>query len=149
VTEYIEATVDKFIFKVATDRYYSSDGVWAKLEGNLVRLGISDFLQQRNGDIAFATLKSAGSPISLGDEIAALETIKVNISLPAPISGEIMEANPVVETEPERINQDPYGRGWLILVKPADWEKDRSKLMEAASYFEKMKRDAEQEIGNK
>ena len=59
MTEFLETTVDKFIFKVATDRYYSSEGLWAQAEGNLVRIGLSDFLQQRSGDVAFAEVKPA------------------------------------------------------------------------------------------
>ncbi len=146
MTEYLEATIDKFIFRVATDRSYSSQGVWVKREGSLVRIGLADFIQQRNGDIAFVTFQGAGKRVSTEDEIASIETIKVNISIVSPLSGEIMETNPAVESEPERINQDPYGSGWLALLKPAEWEKDRSSLMEAGAYFEKMKHDAEQEI---
>ena len=77
----LETTIDKFTFKVATDRYYTSEGVWAKPDGARVRVGLSDFLQQRSGDVAFAEVKPAGTSVRFGDEIAGIETIKVNISL--------------------------------------------------------------------
>mgnify|MGYP000211826602 CR=1 FL=1 len=63
--EFLEVTVDKFTFKVATDRVYSREGVWALAEGNRVRIGLSDFLQQRSGDIAFAEIKPAGTLVAL------------------------------------------------------------------------------------
>ena len=79
--EYLEATVDKFIFQVATDRLYSPDGVWALAEGNRVRVGFTDYLQQHNGDVAFVHVKPAGTKLAAGDEVAELETIKANVSL--------------------------------------------------------------------
>ena len=117
MTEYLETTVDKFIFKVATDRFYNGEGVWAKAEGGLVRIGLSDFLQQRSGDVAFAEVKPAGTQLAVGDEVAVIETIKVNISLASPVSGKIVEVNPAMETAPEAINQDPYGAGWLAVIE--------------------------------
>ena len=66
--EFLEVTVDKFTFKVATDRFYTREGVWALVEGNRVRIGLSDFLQQRSGDIAFAEVKPVGTAVAVGDE---------------------------------------------------------------------------------
>jgi glycine cleavage system H protein len=145
MTEYLETTVDKFIFKVATDCYYSSEGVWAKEEGNLVRIGLSDFLQQRSGDVAFAEVKPAGTELQSGEEAAVIETIKVNISLSSPLSGKVVEVNPAAEESPEAINQDPYGAGWLALIEAADWEADRARLMDPQAYFKMMKVEAEEE----
>ena len=84
MTEFLETTVDKFIFKVAADRYYSSEGLWAQEDGNRIRIGLSDFLQQRNGDVAFAEVKPEGTVLAVGDEVATIETIKVTISLTSP-----------------------------------------------------------------
>ena len=66
MTEFLETTVDKFIFRVATDRFYSSEGVWAKEENGRVRIGLSDFVQQRSGDVAFAEIKPVGTSLALG-----------------------------------------------------------------------------------
>ena len=70
MTDYLETTVDKFTFKVATDRLYNAEGIWAKPEGKLVRIGLSDFLQQHSGDVAFAEVKPVGVAVAFGDEIA-------------------------------------------------------------------------------
>jgi glycine cleavage system H protein len=143
--EFLETTVDKFIFKVATDRYYSSEGIWAQAEGNRVRIGLTDFLQQRSGDVAFAEVKPAGTALAAGDEVAVIETIKVNISLTSPVSGRVAEVNPAMETAPEAINKDPYGEGWLAMIEAADWEADRARLLDPQAYFNLMKGQAEEE----
>jgi len=144
--EYLETTVDKFTFKVAIDCLYNEEGIWAKPEGNLVRIGLSDFLQQRNGDVAFAEVKPVGTQVASGDEIAVIETIKVNISLTSPVTGKVVEVNPAMATAPEAINQDPFGAGWLAVVEATDWEIDKSQLLDPQAYFAKMKVEAEQEV---
>jgi len=143
--EFLETTVDKFIFKVATDRYYSSEGIWAQAEGNRVRIGLTDFLQQRSGDVAFAEVKPEGTALVAGDEVAVIETIKVNISLTSPVSGRVAEVNPAMETAPETINKDPYGEGCLAMIEAADWEADRARLLDPQAYFNLMKGQAEEE----
>jgi glycine cleavage system H protein len=143
--EFLETTVDKFTFKVATDRYYTSEGLWAQAEGNRVRIGLTDFLQQRSGDVAFAEVKPTGTVLAAGDEVAVIETIKVNISLTSPVGGTVVEVNPAMDTAPEAINQDPYGEGWLVMMEAADWEADRARLLDAQAYFNLMKGQAEEE----
>lgn len=143
--EYLETTVDKFTFKVATDRYYNDEGIWALAEGNRIRIGMTDFLQQRSGDIAFAEVKPEGTTLEAGDEVAVIETIKVNVSLTSPVSGTVVEVNPAMELSPEVINQDPYGEGWLVVIEASDWPKDRARLLDPQAYFELMKRQAEEE----
>ena len=145
MTQYLELTADKFTFKVATDRFYTREGVWVQPEADRVRVGLSDFLQQRSGDIAFAEIKAVGTPLAIGDEVASIETIKVNVALNSPISGKVIEVNPAMDSAPEAINQDPYGTGWLAVIAASDWETDRSRLFDAAAYFEVVKREAEEE----
>lgn len=147
--EFLETTVDKFTFKVATDRLYNQEGVWAKPEGKLVRIGLSDFLQQHSGDVAFAEIQPEGKTVAFGDEVAVIETIKVNISLSAPLSGKVVETNPEMETAPEAINQDPYGDGWLALIEATDWEAERVQLLDPQAYFAHMKIEAEREVNKK
>jgi glycine cleavage system H protein len=145
MTEYLETTVDKFIFRVATDRYYSAEGLWVKPEGDFVRIGLSDFVQQRSGDVAFAEMKDEGTEVTPEDEIAVIETIKVDISFVSPVTGTVAEVNPMMEDSPEVINQDPYGDGWLAVVNVRDWESDKAMLLDHQRYFEKMKVEAEEE----
>jgi glycine cleavage system H protein len=158
--EFLEVTVDKFTFKVAVDRFYTREGVWVLpsplrasapplLQGEghqQVRIGLSDFLQQRSGDIAFAEVKPLGTILAVGDEVASIETIKVNVALSSPVSGSVIEVNPAMDTTPETINQDPYGAGWLAVMATSDWDPDRSRLLDAAAYFEVVKRQAEEEM---
>ena len=142
---FLETTVDKFTFKVATDRFYSTEGVWVKEENGRVRIGLSDFVQQRSGDVAFADIKAVGTILAVGDDIASIETIKVNITYTCPVSGKIVEVNPAMSDAPEAINQDPYGAGWLAVVEVADWDAERVKLLDPQAYFEIMKGHAEEE----
>jgi glycine cleavage system H protein len=143
--EMLELTVDKFTFRVPKGLYYSEAGVWLKLEGNTARLGLSDFAQQRSGDAAFAEVKPAGTALKPGDEFAAIETIKVDIGLPSPVSGAIVEVNPALEDAPERINEDPYGQGWLARVELAAWEADKGRLLDVDAYYALIKVQAEEE----
>ncbi len=144
---YLEFSIDKFNFQTATDRYYNDEGVWAKLENNRVRIGISDFLQQRSGDVAFVELKPVGTQVAFRDEIAVIETIKVNISLSSPITGKVIELNSAMATSPEIINEDPYQAGWLMVIEPSAWEDDRRRLLAAQDYYDKIKEEAGREKG--
>lgn len=146
--DYLELMIDKFIFRIATDRFYSKEGVWVKKDHREARLGISDYLQQRSGDIAFVEVKPVGTKIKLGDEIAVIETIKVNISLPSPVSGKVIDINPLLKTAPETINQDPYASGWFVVIEAEDWENDSKTMIDAQKYLKSIKTEAEEEIGS-
>jgi glycine cleavage system H protein len=145
MTEFLETTVDKFTFKVATDRLYTADHLWVKWSDDLVQIGVSDYLQQSSGDVAFAEPKSVGTILTLGDELAMIETMKTNLSVPSPVSGVIKLINPRLEDEPELVNNDPYGEGWLAQVEPRDWDTDKTNLLDATTYFEQMRVEAEAE----
>ncbi len=148
MAEFLEYTLDKFTFKVATDRFYNPEGVWAKAEGNQVTVGVSDFFQQRNGDVAFAEVKDVGTAVAANDEFATIETIKVDVELPCPVSGTIAAVNEKLELEAEVINQDPYGEGWLAVIAAANWAADQANLMTPEVYFEHMKVQAQEEAEN-
>jgi glycine cleavage system H protein len=135
MNDFLETTYEKFTFRVAVDCYFSPEGIWCRKEEGLVRMGLSDFLQQRSGDVAFAETVQLGTTLRVGDEVATIETIKVNISLTSPISGTVLETNPSLKDAPEIINQDPYGDGWIALMQPNDWEADRAHLLNAQSYL--------------
>jgi glycine cleavage system H protein len=143
---YLEYKIDKFIFRVADDRYYTDDGLWVKPENNHLRIGISDYLQQRSGDVAFAEVKPEGTLLSIGDELVVIETIKVNISLVSPVTGTVLEVNPILDTTPEAINQDPYGTGWLAVMETEEELHSIRHLLVPLTYFSKIKKDAEQEV---
>ena len=143
--DYLETTVDKFIFRVATDRLYSPEGAWALADGDRIRIGTTDFLQQRSGDVAFAEVRPPGRTLAVGDEIALIETIKANVEVPSPVAGTVVEANPALQLAPEAINQDPYGDGWLAVIEPTNWSRDGAALLDPEAYLELMRRQAEEE----
>jgi glycine cleavage system H protein len=146
MTEYLETTVDKFIFKVATDRLYTPEGLWAKNEDLVVRVGVTDFFQQRNGDIAFVNLQPVDTVLKRDDEVASVETIKVNLSLASPVTGKIISVNKNVEAKPEIINQDPYGEGYLCQLSADNWTEESKRLLSPEHYFVVMKKEAEEEV---
>jgi len=125
--------------------YDNDTGVWVRQEGSLARLGLSDFGQQRSGDKGVAEVKPAETTLNPGDEFASVETIKVNVILPSPVTGAIVEVNSALEDAPELINQDPYGKGWLAAVELTDWEADKVKLLDADAYYALVKEQAEEE----
>ena len=143
--DFLETTVDKFTFKVAMDRFYNAEGVWAKQENKHVRIGLSDFVQQHSGDVAFAEIKPVGTTLAAGEEVATIETIKVNITYSSPVSGVIVEVNPGMNDAPEAINQDPYGSGWLAVLEVQHWDLDRTALLDPQAYFKVMQIQAEEE----
>jgi glycine cleavage system H protein len=119
MTDFIELTVDKFTFRIATDRDYDPQGLWLLETPGGVRVGLSDYLQQRIGDVAFAEVQPEGTALGVGDELASLETIKVSLAVASPLTGTLGACNALLETEPEVLNADPYGDGWLADVVPS------------------------------
>lgn len=148
--EFLRATVDKFTFLVATDRLYTAEGVWVLWDQpqgpNVVRLGVTDFMQQRNGDVAFVSLKPPGTAIKVGDEFAEIETMKVTIGIASPVAGTIVQLNEAFTLKPETINEDPYGKGWLAEIETKNWETDRGRLLDAKAYLAVMQSQAEEEL---
>jgi glycine cleavage system H protein len=145
-SEFIETTVDKFVFRVKRGCWYSPSGVWVQPEDGVGRVGVSDFLQQRSGDVAFVDVQPVGTVLAPGDEFASIETMKVDLSLESPASGTITAVNERLVGSPELVNQDPYGEGWLALVELSDWEGDRGALLDAEGYLETMRAQALEEM---
>ncbi len=143
-TEYLEAAVDKFIFRVPRDRRYSQADVWAQREGNRVRVGLTDFLQQKSGDFAFVTLKEIGTVLAADDELAAVETIKVDLVVPTPLAGTVIAVNEALAEHPELVNSAPYGEGWLVEIEPSN-PVDFDNLLDAETYLPQMQARAEVE----
>jgi len=148
--DYLETTVDKFTVRVAKDRLYTSQGAWVfwmRPEApSRVRIGLADYLQQRSGDVAFATVRPVGTKLAVGDRLAEIETIKAMVELPSPASGTVVEVNSALDTTPEIINQDPYGNGWLAVIETTAWDTERAKLLEPDAYFSAMRVEALEEL---
>jgi len=146
MSETLTATVDKFTFRVPTDRSYTDEGLWVLWEegGRIARVGLGDFLQQSSGDVAFAEMKPVGTVLAAGDAVATIETIKVAIELISPVAGKIVEVNRATRMAPEVINEDPYGRGWLVRLEVSDPKATVSRLLDPPAYFARMKGEAEE-----
>jgi glycine cleavage system H protein len=143
--EYLQTTVDKFIFRVKVGNFYTEAGVWAAWDEarGVARVGLTDFRQQASGDVAFVELPPVGQALAIGDDLASIETVKVDLAVPAPFGGEVAALNAGLEDEPELINQDPYGKGWLVELKPVAWP--APELLDAAAYLAVMTEQAEAE----
>jgi glycine cleavage system H protein len=102
------------------DVRYAEDHEWARTQGETVAVGISDYAQDQLGDIVFVELPQVGDTFAKGDEFGTVESVKAVSELYMPISGEIVAVNTGLEDAPELVNNEPYGGGWMIEIKPQD-----------------------------
>jgi glycine cleavage system H protein len=148
--EFLTTTVDKFTFRVPTDRLFTPEGIWFQAttedQPNRRHIGLTDFLQQHSGDLTFALIRPEGTLLTIGAEIGTIETVKANLSLTSPVAGTIVNVNPDLELTPELINQDPYEKGWLAVIEVAADDLLASRLMSPIAYFDHMKGLAEAEV---
>ncbi|MFZ0443162.1 MAG: glycine cleavage system protein GcvH [Bacillus sp. (in: firmicutes)] len=112
---------------------YSEDHEWIKVEGNKVRIGITEFAQSELGDIVFMELPEVGDEITLGESFGSVESVKTVSELNAPISGKIVEINEELGDEPQFVNESPYEKGWMIVVELSD-ESQIDNLLSAEKY---------------
>ena len=99
---------------------YTREHEWAKQEGDTVRVGITDYAQEQLGDVVFVELPKPGTRVTAHKSFGVVESVKAVSDLFAPVSGEVVETNAELTKKPELVNQDPYGRGWMLLIKAAD-----------------------------
>lgn len=121
-----------------TDVRYSEDHEWARQEGENIKVGISDYAQDRLGDIVFVELPEVGSQFEIGDEFGTLESVKAVSELFMPIAGEIVAINEGLEEEPELVNSDSYGEGWMIIIKPEN-DDDFAVMKDQETYLKLLK----------
>ena len=105
---------------VPKDLKYTREHEWAKQEGDSVRVGITAYAQEQLGDVVFVELPKVGAKVTATKNFGVVESVKAVSDLFAPISGEVVETNGELSQQPETVNQDPYGRGWMIAVKPSN-----------------------------
>ena|SRR5438128_2540825 len=106
---------------VPAELRYSKDHEWARLEANgRVRVGITDYAQDALGDVVFIELPATGTAVAAGDTFGEVESTKSVSDLFAPVSGTIVEVNDILTDAPEKLNEDPYGEGWICLIEPDD-----------------------------
>ncbi|WP_455515952.1 glycine cleavage system protein GcvH [Porphyromonas sp.] len=101
---------------------YTKDHEWARLDGDVVYVGITDYAQGELGEIVYVDVTTEGESLSAEEVFGSIEAVKTVSDLLLPIEGEILEVNSELEDSPELVNSDPYGKGWLVKVKPANAE---------------------------
>ena len=105
--------------EIPADLRYTREHEWAKREGNRVRVGITAYAQEQLGDVVFVELPKVGSKVAAHQTFGVVESVKAVSDLFAPVSGEIVEVNGELAQSPQTVNQEPYGRGWMLLVAPS------------------------------
>jgi glycine cleavage system H protein len=120
---------------IPADLKYTREHEWAKKDGANVRVGITDFAQEQLGDVVFVELPKVGARVTAHQAFGVVESVKAVSDLFAPITGEVVETNAELAKKPEVVNRDPYGQGWMLVVKPSnpsEWDQ----LLSAKQYEE-------------
>lgn len=119
---------------------YTKEHEWIKVEGEYVKIGITDFAQSELGDVVFVELPEEGDEIEINNPFGSVESVKTVSELYAPISGTVIEVNEELEGSPEYVNEDPYEKAWMIILKPSD-KSQIDQLMSAEMYEDSLKED--------
>ncbi len=114
---------------------YTKDHEWIKIEGNVATVGITDFAQGELGDIVFVDVESVDEELNAGEVFGSVEAVKTVSDLYLPVSGKVIEFNDALEDEPELVNNDPYGKGWIIKLEVSE-DLDTSELLTSEQYQE-------------
>ncbi len=112
---------------------YTEDHEWVKIEGDTATVGVTDFAQGELGDIVYVEVETVGETLERGDEFGTVEAVKTVSELFSPLSGEILEFNDSLESEPEKVNSDPYGKGWMVKIKISNPD-EIAELLDDAAY---------------
>jgi glycine cleavage system H protein len=120
---------------VPSNLKYTKDHEWVKIEGEIATVGITDFAQRELGDIVYVEVETVGETLDKEEVFGTVEAVKTVSDLFSPISGEILEFNEALESEPEKVNTDPYGEGWMVKIKISN-PGEVDELMSDADYKE-------------
>jgi glycine cleavage system H protein len=120
-------------YKIDSNARYAKSHEWARMEGKLAVIGISDYAQHTLSDIVYVELPDVGDTLSQGDSFGSVESVKAAEDILAPISGEVVEVNASLEANPEWLNDDVYGKAWLVKVAPTD-QSELETLLDSKSY---------------
>ena len=119
--------------KIPTDLKYTQDHEWLRVEDGLAVVGVTDFAQGELGDVVFVEIETEGEELGKGETFGTVEAVKTVSDLFMPVGGEVVEINEALADEPELVNKDPYGKGWMIKVKMKD-EVELDELLSADEY---------------
>ena len=116
-----------------TNVKYTKEHEWIRLEGDVAYVGITDYAQEQLGDIVFVDIPTEGETLAAEEVFGTIEVVKTISDLFLPVAGEVLEQNEALADQPELVNKDPYGEGWIIKVKPAA-DADFDRLLDAEAY---------------
>ena len=117
-------------FEVPEGLYYSKDFEWIKIEGDKIRMGVTDYAQKQLREIVYAELPAAGTEVKQNEPYGTVESVKAVSDLISAISGTIEEVNEEAQSKPELLNEDPYVKGWLLILKPTNLQAELPNLMD-------------------
>ena len=118
---------------IPSELKYTKDHEWVSIEGDIATIGITDFAQSQLGDIVYVDIETVGDEVEANDVFGSVEAVKTVSDLFMPITGTILEVNAALEDDPQFVNEEPYGSGWMIKVQISEGA-DRSALLSAADY---------------
>ena len=118
---------------VPEDLRYTKEHEWVRIEGSLARIGITDFAQDALGDVVYVDLPTVGATVAANQPLGEVESTKSVSDVYAPISGTVVESNDDLADAPQKINEDPYGEGWIAVIEPSD-PSELDALLDAAAY---------------
>ena len=121
-------------YKTPSTLLYASSHEWVTTDSDEVTVGITDYAQHALGDVVFVELPEVGRTLEQGETFGVVESVKAASDLYAPVSGEVLEVNEALLDTPETVNSDPYTAGWMIKLRPRDFENERRALMDAVAY---------------
>jgi len=123
----------KLFMNIPDNLLYTKDHEWVLIEGDTATVGITDFAQKELGDIVYVEIEKEGEEVTIGEVFGTVEAVKTVSDLFMPLSGEVSEVNPDLLSQPELVNIDPYGKGWMIKIALKD-ASEKSDLLDAATY---------------
>ena len=118
---------------IPSNLYYTKEHEWIRVEGNEAFVGITDYAQAELGEIVFVDINTEGETLAQGDVFGSVEAVKTVSDLNMPVSGEVLEINEAINDQPELVNNDPYGEGWMIKISVTNTD-DLNNLLDAAGY---------------
>lgn len=123
-------------FHIPDELHYTKEHEWARTEGGSVRVGITDYAAKTLNDVVYVTSPKPGAKVEHLKPMGTVESIKAVSEIFAPISGVVSEVNGELDSHPELINKSPYDEGWLVELRPSDYESEKGSLMDAKAYAE-------------
>ena len=126
-------------YEVPEELYYTKEHEWVRVSENMATVGITDYAQKSLHEIVYVELPEVGRELTQGEVMGSVESVKAVSDIYAPVSGKVVEVNEKLLDEPETLNNDPYGEGWIAKIEVMNFEEDKKKLLTAEQYRELLK----------